>query len=242
MTNIKDALEQIRAACDEPLTYGRSNLADKVARIADQALASLQGEDAVERVAQTAQAFWQSPSGRSWIECCEKLPQQAEWFRRLARAILATGLVPDEAARDEDDAYEIGKRDGYEEAIQEMDLATGGDGEFKGSTIPGATIDVPEMKARIAARLRDDTQLKQCAICGFTIDTFFAAVKPTADFTTRGRAKAALDESAIRAEATDAMVAAAHNAEIFLNMTDEGWRKAWRAMYAAAIRSNGRGA
>lgn len=53
---------------------------------------------AVERVAQTAHAFWQSPSGRSWIECCEKLPQQAEWFRRLARAILATGLVADEAA------------------------------------------------------------------------------------------------------------------------------------------------
>lgn len=63
----------------------------------DEALASLEG-DAVERVAETAQTFWQGSSGRSWTECCEKLPAQANWFRRLARAILATGLVAGEAA------------------------------------------------------------------------------------------------------------------------------------------------
>lgn len=54
---------------------------------------------------------------------------------------------------DEDEAYEIGKRDGYEDAIQDLDLATGGDGEFKGSTIPGQTVDVPAMKARVLAEL-----------------------------------------------------------------------------------------
>lgn len=55
---------------------------------------------------------------------------------------------------DEDETfYEIGKRDGYEDAIQDLDLATGGDGEFKGSTIPGGTVDVPAMKARIIERL-----------------------------------------------------------------------------------------
>lgn len=53
---------------------------------------------------------------------------------------------------DEDEAYEIGKRDGYESAVQDFDLATGGDGEFKGSTIPGETVDVPAMKARTIAR------------------------------------------------------------------------------------------
>lgn len=55
---------------------------------------------------------------------------------------------------DEDEAYEMGKRDGYEEAIQDLDIATGGDGEFKGSAIPSETVDVPAMKARIIARLR----------------------------------------------------------------------------------------
>lgn len=64
-------------------------------------------------------------------------------------------IVSDEIAETltEDEVYEIGKRDGYEDAVQDIDLETGGDGEFKGSTIPGATIDVPAMKARIVDRL-----------------------------------------------------------------------------------------
>ena len=57
----------------------------------------------------------------------------------------------------EDDVYEIGKRDGYEDAIQTLDLATGGDGEFKGSTIPGATVDVPAMQSRIIARFHSQS-------------------------------------------------------------------------------------
>lgn len=36
-------------------------------------------------------------------------------------------------------------------------------------------------------------------------------------------------------EATAAMVRAAHDAGIFLNMTDDGWRKAWRVMFDAAL-------
>ena len=88
---------------------------------------------------------------------------------------------------DQDEAYELGKRDGYESAIQDLDLATGGDGEFQGSTIPGQTIDVPAMKQRIIDRLRNEERLRQCAICGFTIDLAFEAAKPTADYTMRGR-------------------------------------------------------
>jgi hypothetical protein len=56
-------------------------------------------------------------------------------------------------ADDPDEAYALGKRDGYEEAIQELDEATGGDGEFKGSTFPGETVDVPVMRQRIIDRL-----------------------------------------------------------------------------------------
>jgi hypothetical protein len=50
-----------------------------------------------------------------------------------------------------DEAGEIGERDGYESAIQDIDLATGGDGEFYGSTIDGG-VDVPVMKQRIIDR------------------------------------------------------------------------------------------
>lgn len=57
--------------------------------------------------------------------------------------------------QDENESYEIGKRDGYEDAIQDLDIATGGDGEFKGSTLPGGTVDVPTMKARIIERFSD---------------------------------------------------------------------------------------
>lgn len=52
----------------------------------------------------------------------------------------------------DDETYEIGKRDGYEKAIQDLDLATGGDGEFRGSTFPGETVGVPVMKSRIIDR------------------------------------------------------------------------------------------
>lgn len=55
---------------------------------------------------------------------------------------------------DDDDVYQIGFRDGYEDAVQDIDLETGGDGEFKGSTLPGGTVDVEVMKGRIIARLQ----------------------------------------------------------------------------------------
>lgn len=78
---------------------------------------------------------------------------QAELIRAV---VLASPVVKAAIARliTDDDMYEIGVRDGYEDAIQNLDLATGGDGEFKGSTIPGATVDVPAMQARIIERFR----------------------------------------------------------------------------------------
>ena len=41
----------------------------------------------------------------------------------------------------------------------------------------------------------NDSNYKRCTICGFVVDTSFAAEKPTIDFTMAGRAKkaAALD-------------------------------------------------
>jgi len=56
------------------------------------------------------------------------------------------------ALKDEEETYVIGTRDGYESAVQDFDLATGGDGEFKGSTVPGQTVDVGAMKERVLMR------------------------------------------------------------------------------------------
>jgi hypothetical protein len=56
--------------------------------------------------------------------------------------------------------YEIGKREGYEEAIQDLDVATGGDGEFYGSS-DGGTVDVPVMKQRIIDRFEADSEAEQ---------------------------------------------------------------------------------
>lgn len=63
-----------------------------------------------------------------------------------------------EAAGD-DEMYEIGKRDGYEEAVQDIDLMTGGDGEYRVAVFLGGGVDedrhCPDpaaMKARIAER------------------------------------------------------------------------------------------
>jgi len=94
----------------------------------------------------------------SSIGMAELIKQTAIDQAELIRAIILKSPVLIErihagAAKEEDDAYEIGKRDGYEDAIQDLDLATGGDGEFKGSTIPGQTVDVPAMKARALAEL-----------------------------------------------------------------------------------------
>lgn len=55
---------------------------------------------------------------------------------------------------EDDETYEVGLRDGYEKAIQDLDIATGGDGEFYGSTF-GDGVDMPVMRQRIIARFDD---------------------------------------------------------------------------------------
>jgi len=88
-------------------------------------------------------------------------PQEAE--------LLATALsTPSDAVNEsaeaefptwdaEDEAYELGKRYGYESAVQDFDIATGGDGEFKGSTIPSETVDVETMKQRVISRICNES-------------------------------------------------------------------------------------
>lgn len=56
---------------------------------------------------------------------------------------------------DEEEAYEIGKREGYEAAVSDIDLMTGGDGEYRFCTNGDPerhTPDAATMKQRIADR------------------------------------------------------------------------------------------
>lgn len=50
--------------------------------------------------------------------------------RELVTRSQAAELLAAERAEN-DEAYELGKRDGYSEAVQEIDLKTGGDGEYR---------------------------------------------------------------------------------------------------------------
>jgi len=70
---------------------------------------------------------------------------------RAAAAVIAAAM----AARDveADEAHKIGIDEGRQEMVREIDLATGGDGEFFASTIPGRGCeDADAMKARVLER------------------------------------------------------------------------------------------
>lgn len=74
-------------------------------------------------------------------------------LRAHAFAVIAEPLF----RADENDAYELGKVDGYSEAIADVDRRTGGDGEYFASTIPGRGCEDPEtMMAGIVARFEGE--------------------------------------------------------------------------------------
>lgn len=80
-----------------------------------------------------------------------KAAAQADYERRILSAI-----EPAQAQGEGDDeTYEIGKREGYEEAVQDIDRLTGGDGEYRYCTDGDPerhTPDAATMKLRIADR------------------------------------------------------------------------------------------
>lgn len=89
-----------------------------------------------------------SPDRKAYAEAVDAI---AAWNRRA----LPAPEVPEEGAvytqAEFDEAGQIGERDGYEKAVQDFDLATGGDGEFKATTHDGA-IDMPVMRQRVLDR------------------------------------------------------------------------------------------
>ena len=102
---------------------------------------------------------------RIWINACNHEPARQALRQLLAYRIrgvsvpLATDKPGVREAAGDDEMYEIGKRDGYEEAVQDIDLMTGGDGEYRVAVFLGGGVDedrhCPDpaaMKARIAER------------------------------------------------------------------------------------------
>ena len=78
-------------------------------------------------------------------------------------------MTPEEKlamARD-DDTYAIGFQDGYEKAVQDIDLRTGGDGEYFASTLPGRGCpDAGTMICRIVDRMQERVraETERCAM------------------------------------------------------------------------------
>ena len=97
MTTPKEALRPF-AACifndNGDITIDTSHLRTEDYMRAKSALASIQGEDAVERVKALAHRFWSiHPSTIAAMNLTRE-----EFYAREMMALLATGLVPDEAA------------------------------------------------------------------------------------------------------------------------------------------------
>ena len=89
---------------------------------------------------------------------------------KIAGAIARTR---EEAARDaanaDDEAYEIGKRDGYSEAVQQIDRLTGGDGEYRYCTDHDRDRHTPgpvEMIQRIVDRFETLNLLEEATKTG----------------------------------------------------------------------------
>jgi hypothetical protein len=111
MTTPKEALRPF-AACifndNGDITIDTSHLRTEDYMRAKSALASLQGEDAVERVARTIcqSGKFETGQGTCAVICMDQLGDVRKKgcghckrvHGAMARAILATGLVPDEAA------------------------------------------------------------------------------------------------------------------------------------------------
>ena len=106
MTTPKEALRPF-AACifndNGDITIDTSHLRTEDYMRAKSALVSLQGEDAVERVAEairqwTSHSYMQLHAGEMTARERRTVTAVVEAIERQVRAILATGLVPDEAA------------------------------------------------------------------------------------------------------------------------------------------------
>ena len=78
-------------------------------------------------------------------------------MRRYARNIHAAQAAELEALRGEvEETAEIAEQDGYSKAVQDIDVRTGGDGEYYASMMPGRGCETPQaMMANIVERFSE---------------------------------------------------------------------------------------
>lgn len=97
------------------------------------------------------------------IEICSDATYALSSYGHKAQAALSALRQPTQS---DDEAYELGERDGYESAVQDIDMLTGGDGEYCYSTIGGERHcpDADSMKARIARRFTTQSDALQAEI------------------------------------------------------------------------------
>lgn len=97
---------------------------------------------AVELASQVIPAWWRDNASIDYESPAAALLVQRAFAEREAELVGA-----------EEEAHKIGVEDGRTEMVREIDLATGGDGEFFASTIPGRGCeDADAMKDRVLGR------------------------------------------------------------------------------------------
>lgn len=89
-------------------------------------------------------------SGSHYADAADETAAQFMLEALNTKAMQARAI---QTATSEEETYQIGVRDGYEGAVQDIDLQTGGDGEYYASTIPGRGCpDADTMIAGIVGR------------------------------------------------------------------------------------------
>lgn len=150
----KEAHDVVRAALAE-----RSTLVDGDGLALVQAhfrAEETRHRDAAENCAATL--AWREKNGKFLEGNPDTETQMARhrWDENKCRAFaeICEGAI-ESVATDEEEAYDIGKEEGFSDAVQRIDLLTGGDGEYFASTIPGRGCpDAATMIERIVDRFQ----------------------------------------------------------------------------------------
>jgi hypothetical protein len=102
---------------------------------------------------------------------CPDCGLETDDFPTKAEAVAAWNTR--QPTQSDEEAYYLGKRDGYETAVQDIDMLTGGDGEYCYSTIEGERHcpNPDSMKARIAERFNSQPTQSDALKCEYCDNT-----------------------------------------------------------------------
>lgn len=142
-------IERLRATTEfnnrgpnyEPMLVPPGELRLEAAAAIERLLDRIEGLEGERDDAIAARMAWNSNCDEETFRA-----NQAEFFLAVMVAC---------AEGEEEEAYQLGKRDGYESAVQDIDLLTGGDGEYRFCTDGDPdrhTPDADTMKRRIVVR------------------------------------------------------------------------------------------